>query len=873
MSIRTKLIIIFLAIALIPLFFISVLTFNNYSKSLEADRLANLGNIAAFKADKIETYFAGLKTDIEIVQHSYIIKKYFPTLIQLAQDPTDPEFTATRKMLDKSMLREMPGFLGLSAIMLVNNEAGIVYSSSQNQLPKDFINGLPAAGQKALQEGRRGFYISDIFFSRTKDNAPMMLITAPAFDLADNFIAVIVFEVDMVPIYKLIQDTAGLGHTGETLVGKKFANEILYLNQLRHDPKAALNRRVTIGSVRSTPIQNAVQGQNGVGRGIDYRGKPVIAAWRYIPSLGWGVVAKIDTEEAFADIVNLRDLIIIILAIISVLSCIMAISFAQSISKPIQKLSKGAEIIGSGNLDYKVGTDLKDEIGHLSRAFDKMTAEQKQAQERLLATSQYARSLLEASLDPLVTISADGKITDVNEATSKVTGLARQELIGTDFSDYFTEPEKAQAGYQQVFAQGFVIDYPLTIRHKDGKLTDVLYNASIYKDVHGNVLGVFAAARDVTALKQAFQYARSLLEASLDPLVTISADGKITDVNEATIRATGRTREELIGTDFSGYFTEPEKAQAGYQQVFAQGFVTDYPLTVRHKDGELMDVLYNASVYKDLRGNVLGVFAAARDVTALKQAEAELRHHRDSLEVLVQERTAKLEILNTELARSNESLEQFAYVASHDLQEPLRVMSSYSQLLERRYKKKLDQDADDFIDFIVDAASRMQRLITDLLAYSRVGRKDLPITKVDLNEVVRKVIFGLSSSIESSGGKVTYDELPVLMSHEMGIMQVFQNLISNALKFHGEKSPQVRISAKKDKNAWVFSVADNGLGIESQYHERIFQIFQRLHSREEYSGTGIGLSICKKIVSNLGGKIWVESEPGKGSTFHFTIPI
>jgi len=244
----------------------------------------------------------------------------------------------------------------------------------------------------------------------------------------------------------------------------------------------------------------------------------------------------------------------------------------------------------------------------------------KEAAEQLASASQYARSLIEASLDPLVTISADGTITDVNEATVKVTGVAREQLIGTDFSNYFTEPERAREGYQQVFAKGFVTDYPLTIRHRDGRLADVLYNASVYRDTRGNVIGVFAAARDVTVQKQASQYARSLIEASLDPLLTISADGKITDVNEATVKVTGVAREQLIGTDFSNYFTEPEGAREGYQQVFAKGFVTDYPLTIRHRDGRLTDVLYNASVYKDARGNVIGVFAAARDVTMQKQA-------------------------------------------------------------------------------------------------------------------------------------------------------------------------------------------------------------------------------------------------------------
>jgi PAS domain S-box-containing protein len=246
----------------------------------------------------------------------------------------------------------------------------------------------------------------------------------------------------------------------------------------------------------------------------------------------------------------------------------------------------------------------------------------------LKQASQYSRSLIEASLDPLVTINADGKITDVNEATIKVTGVIREKLIGTDFANYFTEPEKAREGYKQVLAEGYVMDYPLTIRHSDGKLTDVLYNASVYKDIAGNVSGVFAAARDITAQKQASQYARSLIEASLDPLVTISAAGKITDVNEATIKVTGVIREKLIGTDFANYFTEPVKAREGYKQVLAKGYVTDYPLTIRHKNGKLTDVLYNASVYGNVDGKVLGVFAAARDMTAQRKAEAQIAEQR-----------------------------------------------------------------------------------------------------------------------------------------------------------------------------------------------------------------------------------------------------
>ena len=283
-------------------------------------------------------------------------------------------------------------------------------------------------------------------------------------------------------------------------------------------------------------------------------------------------------------------------------------------------------------------------------------------EKKYIPEAKYSRTLIEASLDPLVTINSDGKLMDVNDALIKITGIQRENLIDTDFSLNFTEPKKAQKGYLEVLEKGFIVNFPLTIKHETGKLTDVLYNASGYKDSKGNILGVFASIRDVTSQKQASQYARSLIEASLDPLVTISASGKITDVNEASIKVTGVSRENLIDTDFSNYFTEPQRAQEGYEQVFEKGFVSDYPLTIKHKNGNLTDVLYNASVYKDSKGDVLGVFAAARDVTEqkwakdLRIANKELAFQNDEKE----KRAAELAIANKELAFQNDEKEKRA---------------------------------------------------------------------------------------------------------------------------------------------------------------------------------------------------------------------
>ncbi|MEN6342384.1 MAG: MASE3 domain-containing protein [Methanospirillum sp.] len=350
-------------------------------------------------------------------------------------------------------------------------------------------------------------------------------------------------------------------------------------------------------------------------------------------------------------------------------------------------------------------------------------------------------------------------------------------------------------------------------------------------------------------LREAREYVEGLLEQAPGPILVLDAEGRITRLNRAFVRLTGRPAGGLVGRLLVDVLPgiAPTLREAGAAPEGVGG-------TIVHRDGTIRNVYWTAATLLNPDGTVAATIIQGQDITARVEAELRLRAAIDELEV------------------SNEGLERYAYVASHDLQEPIRTVVSHVQLLQRRYGDQLDEDADEILGYIVEGGLRMQRLVQDLLLLSRIGAKKRPFEPVDIEQVLLDVLRDHRHQIRELGAVVQHDPLPVVCGDPAEMPLIFSHLLQNSLKFRSDEPPRIRITAERDDGWWRFAFADNGIGIEPEYFDRIFVLFQRLHTRERYAGTGVGLPIVKKVVERHGGRCWVTSTPGAGTTFFFTLP-
>lgn len=647
---------------------------------------------------------------------------------------------------------------------------------------------------------------------------------------------------------------------------------------------------------------------------------------------------------------------------------------------------------------------VKDETGRVvgASSIARDISERKKAEEDLRRAARYSRSLIEASLDPLVTISKEGKITDVNEATEKATGIPRHRLIGSDFCDYFTDPGKARAGYQQVFEKGLVWDYPLAIRNPSGSAMEVLYNATVFKGPNGEVEGVFAAARDITERKRAvdelqlsrerltlaqnaahagtFDWdiqnnvnlwtpeveavhglapgefggkyedweamvlpedlpaARSCIASSLasgefagewrirrrndgeirwitarakilydahgKPWRMIGLNMDVTERKQAEaalldseqkfrtlansvpqlvwmctpeglnvyfnhrwVDYTGLTLEESYGRNWSKPF-HPDDQQAAWDawnHAVATGDTYRIDCRLRAANGDYRWFLIKGVPMCDEDGRIVRWFGTCTDIDDLKRAEGEIRTLNEQLEDRVRQRTAQLESANKEL-------EAFTYSVSHDLRAPLRHISGFSKILVEEFAGNLPSEAQHHLQRIQEGTRRMGQLVDDLLNLGRVGRKEFSRKVAGLRFIVDEVIDSLKPEIGDRHVEWKIGDLPYLECDTALVRQVFQNLLSNALKFTRPRSQAViEIGQEQRGGQSVVYVRDNGVGFSMKYADKLFGVFQRLHRAEDFEGTGVGLATVQRIIQKHGGRIWAEAELDKGAAFYFTL--
>ena len=493
----------------------------------------------------------------------------------------------------------------------------------------------------------------------------------------------------------------------------------------------------------------------------------------------------------------------------------------------------------------------------------------KRAEEALRRASAYNRRLLEASLDPLVTIGTDGKITDVNEATEAATGYPRAELIGKDFADYFTEPEEAREGYQRVFREGLVRDYPLEIRHRDGRVTPVVYNASVYRDEAGQVIGVFAAARDITAQKRAEAELRQmsrLIDLAPDAIFIRGRDGTIRSWNRGAEQMYGWTKVEALGRISHDLLeTRFPVSLAHLEDRMGRDGSWEGELIHSRRDGARIVVASRQVLDREERGEPTVVLEMNSDITERKRADDELRRLKGELEERVVMRTAQLEAANKEL-------ESFAYSVSHDLRAPLRAIDGFCQILVTEHAPGLDGEPRRYLQRVSENTRKMGRLIDDLLQFSRLGRQAMTRQPVAMADLVRQCLEELQGEREGREVEVILGELPPCRADAALLKQVWLNLLANALKFtRGRAEARIEAGSFARDGETVYFVRDNGVGFDMAYADKLFGVFQRLHRQEDYEGTGVGLALVQRIIHRHGGRVWAEAGPDRGAAFFFTL--
>jgi signal transduction histidine kinase/DNA-binding response OmpR family regulator/HAMP domain-containing protein len=846
MNIKQKLIITFLSLSLIPLFVISGLFLNQAETSLKENRIAQLDSIANLKAAAIEAFMDEIKKDAAIAQDYFNIKSNLPLVTRFADDRKNPAYIRARKNLD-SQLKTLQKVKEFADIMLLSPEGKVVYVTNQAHAEVDMDK--PLINKQAFEEGRKRIYISNIIEVKKEfagagaafDLDFEMLVTAPLFGLDGGFIGVLALEIDMQPVHALVQQTTGLGDSGETLIARNMGDHALFLNTLRHDPMAAMHRKAKFGHKNALPVQEAVQGSSGSGLSTDYRGVEVIASWRYLPSLGWGMVTKIDATEAFQSIKTLREIAFVIGFILLITMVLLAIGIARTFSKPIQALQDGIAIIGAGNLEYRVGTDRKDEIGKLSRAFDAMAANLKSA---TASREDFEKEIAERKQAEEAMVEKNREIAMRNRYESSYAKIVSLFSGSLDQDEMLT-------GMLAVLAE----QHPFP--------ASAIY---IYDEWSGQLkLSVDHGIN--STLPHSFELGEGVIGQAL-------RDGRLTILDEMADARILSIDAGLLSFAPAAVIIAPVCYQGRSLAVLALA-CSKSPIEldrqfVERLTSQLGVTLYNVAQHQ-----------------ALTDLAEQLQTHGD-----------EIRHKNAQLEQASRMKSEFLANMSHELRTPLNAIIGFSEVLKDGIIGELDKDQLEYVSDIFSSGKHLLSLINDILDLSKIeaGKMELNIEAVNVTDMLRNSVSIIKEKAATHHIQLECDLGEALEPCYMDgrkVKQAIYNLLSNAIKFTKDKGvvslmadtvageavgaqagAQPQQPLQPELTYLQISVSDTGIGIAEEDIKRLFTPFHQLESTmtKEHEGTGLGLVMVKRLVELHGGEVGVRSVLGEGSTFSIWVP-
>ena len=864
LTLTPKLALIFILFAGLLLIGAGTLAYDSGQAALKDAAITELEATSVEKEAALENWIQEREARISALSRSPYILSELEAIIEAG-----PESSAAYERLVRELsVRTGKGQAFLNMFIILPEDGQVFVSVDPDEV------GDPRTARPYFLEALKTTYTTPIYFS-PEVQAPAMTTASPIRSADGRVIGVLAGRVNLQELNSIIQRRTGLRQTDDAFLVN---TSNLFVTQPRFIPDPAILQQ----GISTLPVTLCLQGNTGTISTMDYRNVPVIVSYRWLPERQMCLIVKISQEETLVPIRQFEKNVLLIGLMVLVAASILAVGLSHSLIGPIRAMQAAAQRYGRGDLDVRLPETRQDELGVLASEFNQMAGLLAEKEAELL---EHAHSLEQKVLERTKDLREKEYMLSESQSIAHIGSWqyepAHDRLVWSDetYRIYGRQPETFIPSAESLLSllhpdeRPRLVDWikeclagcrPSGIEFRvvlpDGSLRIVQGQGDLLPEDGEKPLRLIGTIQDVTVRKQAEEQINELLIFNAKILntapvgiLTYKTTGECVFANENAAAIVGTSVETLISQNFRAL--ESWK-RSGLLSLAERAIVNRSPVVsdIHHLSTFGRDVWLTASAVTFHSRDEERLLLTISDITERKQAEDALQRTAD------------------DLLRSNAELEQFAYVASHDLQEPLRMVSSYVQLLARRYQGRLDADADEFIAFAVDGAKRMQTLINDLLAYSRVGRRGSQMSSVSVENLLQDVLANLQLTIEESRATITHDPLPVVRGDAVQLSTVFQNLVMNAIKFRSAEPPCIHIGVCQEQGEWVFSVKDNGIGIDPKFSERIFIIFQRLHSRESYPGTGIGLAVCKRVIQRHGGRIWVASEAGKGSVFYFTLP-